>query len=163
MSCLYLRGADKAKIIRVELTKQFKRIATHAGVKGLVVGDLDKDGRPDFIISHVNEPMVLLRNVSARDAHWLGVELVGRDRRDVVGARLVLAAGGVRGNGRPMGRMQAIGMAWTYLHQYRSVDDELKAFDAVTLKSIRKALDRYPLEQTTTLALGPLATLGNQS
>ena len=24
-------------------------------------------------------------------------------------------------------------MAWTYLQQYRSVDDELKAFDAVTL------------------------------
>ena len=65
MSCLYLRGADKAKIIRVELTKQFKRIATHAGVKGLVVGDLDNNGRPDFIISHVNEPVVLLRNVPA--------------------------------------------------------------------------------------------------
>ena len=42
-------------------------------------------------------------------------------------------------------------------------DDELKAFDAVTLKSIRKALDRYPLEQTTTLALGPLEKLGSES
>src|SRR5207244_904057 len=30
----------------------------------------------------------------------------------------------VRSGERPMGRMQAIGMAWTYLHQYRTVDDE---------------------------------------
>jgi predicted Zn-dependent peptidase len=65
----------------------------------------------------------------------------------------------VRGSERPMGRMQAIGMAWTYLHQYRTVDDDLKAFDAVTLKSIRELLDRYPLDQSTTLALGPLEKL----
>jgi predicted Zn-dependent peptidase len=67
----------------------------------------------------------------------------------------------VRGSERPMGRMQAIGMTWTYLNQYRSVDDELKAFEAVTLKSIREVLDRYPVDQVTTLALGPLASLGN--
>jgi predicted Zn-dependent peptidase len=65
----------------------------------------------------------------------------------------------VRASERPMGRMQAIGMAWTYLHQYRTVDDDLKAFDAVTLKSIRELLDRYPLDQSTTLALGPLEKL----
>jgi predicted Zn-dependent peptidase len=65
----------------------------------------------------------------------------------------------VRGSERPMGRMQAIGMAWTYLHQYRTVDDELKAFDAVTLKSIREVLERYPLDLVTTLALGPLKEL----
>jgi hypothetical protein len=58
-----------------------------------------------------------------------------------------------------MGRMQAIGMAWTYLHQYRTVDDELKAFDAVTLKSIHEVLERYPLDRVTTLALGPLSSL----
>jgi predicted Zn-dependent peptidase len=65
----------------------------------------------------------------------------------------------VRGSERPMGRMQAIGMAWTYLHEYRTVDEELKAYDAVSLKSIRKELDRYPLGQVTTLALGPLSKL----
>jgi predicted Zn-dependent peptidase len=65
----------------------------------------------------------------------------------------------VRGSERPMGRMQAIGMAWTYLKQYRSVDDELKAFEAVTLQSIREVLDKYPVDRTTTLALGPLAEL----
>jgi predicted Zn-dependent peptidase len=65
----------------------------------------------------------------------------------------------VRGSERPMGRMQAIGMDWTNLHRYRTVDEELQAFDAVNLKAIREVLDRYPLDRVTTLALGPLAQL----
>ena len=50
-------------------------------------------------------------------------------------------------------------MSWTYLHQYRTVDEELRAFDAVSLKSIGEVLERYPLTHVTTLALGPLETL----
>ncbi|MFL5244303.1 MAG: M16 family metallopeptidase [Gemmataceae bacterium] len=69
----------------------------------------------------------------------------------------------VRGSERPMGRMQAIGMSWTYLNQYRSVDDELKAFEAVSLETIRDVLDRYPIDQVTTLALGPVADLKGAS
>jgi predicted Zn-dependent peptidase len=65
----------------------------------------------------------------------------------------------VRGSERPMGRMQAIGMTWTYLRKYRTVDEELKAFDAVTLKTIEQLLERYPIDRFTTLALGPLKKL----
>src|SRR5262249_18511709 len=60
-----------------------------------------------------------------------------------IGSRLV------RGNERPMGRMQLVGMTWTYLQTYRTVDEELQAFDAVDLKAIRQVLDKYPLEQIT--------------
>src|SRR5262249_50363519 len=69
----------------------------------------------------------------------------------------------VRGSERPMGRMQALGMAWIYLHQYRTVDEELNAFEAVTLRDVREVLDRYPLDQVTTLALGPLEQLPGAS
>ena len=65
----------------------------------------------------------------------------------------------VRGSERPMGRMQSLGMGWTYLHTYRSVDQELANFEAVNLKDIRKVLDRYPFEALTILALGPLAKM----
>jgi hypothetical protein len=65
----------------------------HIG-RGLAVGDLDNDGRPDLVISHLNAPVVLLRHEGPDAHHWLGVELVGRDHRDVIGARIVLEAGG---------------------------------------------------------------------
>jgi len=65
----------------------------------------------------------------------------------------------VRAGERPMGRMQAVGMSWTYLGQYRSVDDELQAFDAVTLDSVRDVMNQFPIDRITTLALGPLTKI----
>jgi predicted Zn-dependent peptidase len=65
----------------------------------------------------------------------------------------------VRGSERPKGRMQAIGMSWTYQHEYRSVDDDLRSYRGVTLKDVRAVLERFPIDKVTTLALGPLANL----
>jgi predicted Zn-dependent peptidase len=65
----------------------------------------------------------------------------------------------VRGSERPKGRMMALGMNWIYQHGYRSVDDDLHAYEAVTLEAIHRVLERYPLDRATTLALGPLAQL----
>lgn len=65
----------------------------------------------------------------------------------------------VRGSERPKGRMMALGMNWIYQHGYRSVDDDLRAYEAVTLEAIRRVLERYPLDRATTLALGPLTQL----
>jgi hypothetical protein len=71
----------------------------HRG-RGLAIGDLDNDGRPDLVITHLNEPVVLLRNdprgPQAPRHHWVGIELVGRRNRDVVGAKVVVQAGGRR-------------------------------------------------------------------
>jgi len=76
-----------------------------------------------------------------------------RQSKSKIGSRVV------RGNERPMGRMQAVGMTWTYLHQYRTVDEELQAFEAVDLNAIRNVLDAHPLNRVTTYALGPLQIL----
>jgi hypothetical protein len=71
----------------------------HRG-RGLAVGDLDNDGRPDLVVSHLNEPVVLLRNdpqgAGLPRRHWLGLELLGRDHRDVAGAKVVVEAAGRR-------------------------------------------------------------------
>jgi hypothetical protein len=63
--------------------------------RGAVLADLDNDGRIDLGVSNVNEPVAVLRNVfPTTDRHWVGVELVGAEHRDVVGARVKLEAGG---------------------------------------------------------------------
>jgi hypothetical protein len=64
--------------------------------RGVAFGDLDNDGRTDLVISHLNGPVTVLRNEAQTANHWLGVALAGRDKRDVVGARLTLEVGGRR-------------------------------------------------------------------
>jgi hypothetical protein len=48
---------------------------------------------------------------------------------------------------------------WVYRGEYRSVDDELAAWDKVTMADIRAVLDRYPLTNQTVTAYGPLETI----
>jgi hypothetical protein len=63
--------------------------------RGAAFGDLDNDGKIDVVISHLNEPVVVLRNVAPTDGrHWVGIQLVGERNRDVVGARVVLEGSG---------------------------------------------------------------------
>ncbi len=64
--------------------------------RGAALGDLDNDGHTDIVVSHMNEPVAVLRNAARGDNHWLGVQLAGANHADTVGARVVLEAGGRR-------------------------------------------------------------------
>jgi len=60
--------------------------------RGMALGDLNNDGRPDLVFFPVNEPVKILRN-AFKDNHWLGVELKAKDHADFVGTRLTLEVG----------------------------------------------------------------------
>jgi hypothetical protein len=62
----------------------------HLG-RGLALGDLEGDGDLDAAVSHLEEPVVLLRNDQNSGNSWLAIRLIGvRSHRDAVGTRVVL-------------------------------------------------------------------------
>ena len=63
--------------------------------RGVALADFDNDGRTDVAINNLNQPASILRNIFPHsDRHWIGIELVGKDGSDVVGARVALEANG---------------------------------------------------------------------
>ena len=74
--------------------------------------------------------------------------------RNKVASRIVL-----RGE-RPMGRLSSLGGNWMYRHEYRSIAADLQTIRSLTLKDIRKVLNRFPITMTTTVGVGPLKDLG---
>jgi predicted Zn-dependent peptidase len=119
----------------------------------------DYEGAGSFYLSFSCEPGQTQENLGIVRELLTEVQRSGITNKELAQAKSKIGSRVVRGSERPMGRMQAIGMAWTYLRQYRTVDDELKAFDAVNLETISEVLQRYSLDKATTLALGPLETL----
>jgi hypothetical protein len=60
----------------------------------VAVGDVDNDGRLDVVVTALDAPVELWRNVSPARHHWLLVDTVGaQGTRGVVGAKIKLVTG----------------------------------------------------------------------
>ena len=91
-------GRKQPPVLFRNLGGKFKDISRQIGSyhnanhlsRGVAFGDLDNDGRTELVISHINDPAAILRGIGGRDAHWLGVQLIGNYFADVVGAKAEL-------------------------------------------------------------------------
>jgi predicted Zn-dependent peptidase len=122
-------------------------------------GVREYQGTGAFMTSFNCEPALAQENLEIVVGVLREVQRDGITDEELHQAKNKITSRLVRAGERPMYRLEAVGMDWTNLRQYRTIDDELAAFDAVTLGSIREVLARYPLDRLTVVALGPLAAL----
>ena len=66
--------------------------------RGAAFGDLFNDGKIDVVVSRIEGPPLLLRNVYPDHHHWVELRLAGgpKSPRDAVGATVYLMANGIR-------------------------------------------------------------------
>jgi len=87
-----------------------------------------------------------------RQAQECGVTL-----EEIAQAKSKVASRVVLSGERPRGRLFALGGDWVQRHEYRSVRDDLDAVSVITVEQVLSVLQRYPLTQSTTVTIGPLA------
>lgn len=56
--------------------------------RGAAFGDVDNDGDTDILVTNNNGPARLLLNQASNSNHWIGLRLVGKSGRDMVGAQV---------------------------------------------------------------------------
>jgi enediyne biosynthesis protein E4 len=100
--------AQQSLLFRNLATGRFERVgaAPASGLaqawpsRGLAVGDLDGDGRPDAVLNNLDSPPAVLRNVTGQPGHWLILRLVGdagkKSPKDATGAIVYLVTGKLR-------------------------------------------------------------------
>jgi hypothetical protein len=81
-------GGKRFEDVSAGAGPEFQRAAMHRGV---AFADFDNDGRIDAVVTVVNGPAKLFRNVSGGDSHWLAIRLRGRrSNRQGLGAAVHL-------------------------------------------------------------------------
>jgi predicted Zn-dependent peptidase len=62
-------------------------------------------------------------------------------------------------NELPMGRLGDLGSNWTYLGEYRPVEEDVRAVKAVTVDDVNTLLGAIDLTSYTEYSLGPAAVV----
>jgi len=78
--------------------------------RGLAVGDVDGDSRPEIVIVNLNDAPAMLKNLSPRKG-WVSVSLAGvKSNRSAIGARVTVEAEGRK-------QMQEVASGGSYFSQ----------------------------------------------
>ncbi|MBI3463844.1 MAG: CRTAC1 family protein [Planctomycetes bacterium] len=63
--------------------------------RGVAWADINNDGLPDLVVSHIVDPVTLLLNQTREHGHWIGLRLVGtRSNRNGLNAKVLITVEG---------------------------------------------------------------------
>jgi hypothetical protein len=136
-----VRTSGKPELTRFEVVSERGGryfLQDHLG-RGVALGDLDNDGATDLVISHSNDPVVLLKNNDTTGHHWLGIALIGRPNRDAIGAKLLLEVKGQK-------LVRAVKGGGSYL----SANDSRLLFGLGTAERVDRLTVQWPSGKTQT-------------
>lgn len=58
-------------------------------------------------------------------------------------------------NELPMGRLLDLGFNWTYLEEYRTIEDDINSIKAATVDDVHSLIEQFDLGEFTRLSIGP--------
>jgi enediyne biosynthesis protein E4 len=99
------RFKEPLQLFRNIQGRSFRNLAEQAGLnagylksrRGTAFGDVNNDGKLDFVAFNVNGPPSLFINQSQNSNHWVLFRLVGkRSNRLAIGARVTVEVGGIK-------------------------------------------------------------------
>jgi predicted Zn-dependent peptidase len=107
-----------------------------------------------FYLSLVTDPD---KSEQALEIAMKELDRAKRDLNDdeVSRARNKIASSLVLGGESPLGRMRALGNQWIYTGEYRSLDDDMRVLNAVTVESLKDLMADFTFDPMTIVTLGP--------
>lgn len=128
MPSLLLAGSPSGRFADVTLDAGPPWTTPRLG-RGLAVGDLDNDGKVDFLLVSQGEPLSYFHN-QTKAGHYLGLRLEGsRSSRDGAGARIELKSGGVRHSAWRFGGGSYLSASDSRLHFGLGDQDRVESID----------------------------------
>lgn len=101
------------------------------------------------------DPDSIEKNLQTIRAVYHEAQTNGFEEAELARAKTKLNSRLVLGGERPQNRMLSVGLGWIRDGRYRSIRDELEAFDAVSLEDIHAIFSDYPLLECSTTTVGP--------
>jgi predicted Zn-dependent peptidase len=108
-----------------------------------------------FYTSLCCEPDLLDENLARLETIYHTVESEGVTREELQQAKNKVKARVVLGSERPQNRLFNVGGNWLQRREYRTVADDLKSLDDVSLDDLYAILRKFPLTRYTTITVGP--------
>lgn len=87
------------------------------------------------------------------------IQAEGPTAEELTQAQNKVLARAVLRSERPMGRLMSLGFHWMYRHEYRDIQAELDAYQAVTVADLKRVLADWPLLPMTWVTVGPTTDL----